>query len=59
MAYARDAAQGTMAHSPNTAPLAGFAGHVLRTAAGATNWLREANYNENAQKIVRGVSMCI
>eukprot|EP00966_Prymnesium_polylepis_P134883 3117353-Prymnesium_polylepis.1 len=59
MAYARDAAQGTMARSPNTAPLAGFAGHVSRTAAGATNWLREANYDENEQKIVRGVSMCI
>lgn len=59
MAYARDAAQGTMARSPNTAPLAGFAGHVSRTAAGATNWLREANYDEKEQKIVRGVSICI
>lgn len=46
-----------MTRSPNTAPLAGFAGHVSRTAAGATNWLREANYDEKAQKIVRGVPM--
>eukprot|EP00962_Isochrysis_galbana_P006377 scaffold1723_cov104-Isochrysis_galbana.AAC.12 len=43
-----------MARWPNTAPLAGFAGHVSRTAAGATNWLREVNYHEKEQKIVRG-----
>jgi len=59
MAYARDAAQGTIIRSPNTAPLAGFAGHNSRTAAGAINWLREANYDEKAQKVVRGVSMFI
>eukprot|EP00962_Isochrysis_galbana_P015745 scaffold4502_cov119-Isochrysis_galbana.AAC.18 len=59
MAYARDAVQGTMTPSPNTALLAGFAGHVSRTAAGATIWLREANYDEKEQKNVRGVSMYI
>jgi len=48
-----------MALSRNTALLAGFAGHISRTAAGATNWLREANYDVKEQKNVRGVSMYI
>jgi hypothetical protein len=48
-----------MARAPNTAPLACFAGHVPRTLADVTNWLREARNDGTARKTMRGVSMCI
>jgi hypothetical protein len=48
-----------MAGAPNPAPLAGFDGHVSRTAAGATKWFREAENDAKARKIVRSVSIGI
>eukprot|EP00962_Isochrysis_galbana_P015747 scaffold4502_cov119-Isochrysis_galbana.AAC.20 len=39
-----------MARAPNTAPLAGLAGHVSRTAAGVIKWPRQAEYDAEAWK---------
>eukprot|EP00962_Isochrysis_galbana_P050161 scaffold21588_cov135-Isochrysis_galbana.AAC.6 len=50
---ARHPAPGTMAGAPNTAPLAGLAGHVSRTAAGVIKWPRQAEYDVEAWKAVR------
>ena len=44
-----------MAHAPSTATLAGFAGHVSRTTAGAVKWHREAESNAEEWSTVEDV----
>ena len=59
MVRARGPGPGTMARAPIAASLAGFAGHVLRTAAGVIKWLREARNDAEAWKSMRGLSFSI
>eukprot|EP00962_Isochrysis_galbana_P023213 scaffold6977_cov138-Isochrysis_galbana.AAC.1 len=42
-----------MARAPNTAPLAGLAGHVSRTAARVISWSGQAEMGAEAWEAVR------